>query len=330
MAQKVPPLAKMAGRTDQSKSDSKPDRGRLLVTGSSGLVGSALTRLLAESGYAVQAYDLRDDDGQDILRPKELAAKMHGCKGVIHLAAVSRVVWGENDPARCRTVNVDGLANVLQAASQASPKPWLLFTSSREVYGRRKELPVAEDALLRPVNVYGHTKLQGEALVSSARQAGLRTATIRLSNVFGSADDHADRVVPAFVRAALARRPLRVDGRGNTFDFTFVDDVALGLRRVVQLLDRGRRDLPVLHLASGWGTTLGQLAELVLALTDSGSALVDAPKRDFDVDQFVGDPSRAASVLGWRHSTTLEDGLRVLIDAFRERLHTHDQHGARQ
>lgn len=292
---------------------------RILMTGACGLVGSALVPALRAVGFDCEAYDLRISAQQDVLNNSSLSNAVTACSGVIHLAAVSRVIWGEQDPVRCRQVNVDGLSKVLGACLAAPHRPWVLFASSREVYGSCSSLPANEDAPANPVNAYGHTKLIGENLVRDARRKGLQTATVRLSNVYGSADDHADRVVPAFIRAALDGRPLRVEGRNHTFDFTFVDDVARGLVAVARHLQAGALNLPDLHFVSGRGTTLGELADLVLSLTGSSSGFRDGAERDFDVAHFVGDPTRAEAVLGWRHETTLRQGLSRMIAEFRSK-----------
>jgi nucleoside-diphosphate-sugar epimerase len=291
--------------------------GRLLITGAAGLVGTALVQATSAKGFGLEQYDLRFSLEQDVLNRANLASAVAGCRGVVHLAAVSRVIWGEQDPVRCKQVNVDGLSNVLGACLAAPHRPWVLFASSREVYGSCSSLPANEDAPANPVNAYGHTKLIGENLVRDARRKGLQTATVRLSNVYGRADDHADRVVPAFIRAALDGRPLRVEGRNHTFDFTFVDDVARGLVAIARHLEAGALNLPDLHLVSGRGTTLGELADLVLTQTGSSSGFRDGAERDFDVAHFVGDPTRAEAVLGWRHETTLRQGLSRMIAEFR-------------
>lgn len=294
-------------------------RRRVLVTGSRGLIGSVVASALRDAGYTVVTFDVRDRERQDVTRYGELLDRVTGCSGVVHLAAVSRVALGEQYPERCKCVNVGGLQNLLAAITNVSPRPWLLFTSSREVYGAPGGLPVAEDAPLKPLNVYGRTKLEGEQLVSSAVQHGLRAAVVRLTNVYGSTNDHDNRVVPAFIRAALTGSPLRVDGRGHTFDFTYVRDVARGLLRVVAVLEHGGQ-LPVLQLASGLGTTLAQLADHILTLTGSRSAVVEGYPRNFDVDRFVGDPTLATKLLGWKHTTSLVDGLSYLIEQYREKL----------
>ncbi len=292
---------------------------RLLITGDMGLVGGRLARDALAQGYSIAGLDLRAEPPRrgDVRNAHDVARVVNGCVGIVHLAAVSRVIWGEQDPALCWSTNVDGTRTIIDAALASPQRPWVVFASSREVYGEPGQLPVADDAALAPVNVYGRSKVAGEQLVLGARAAGLRTAVVRLSNVYGSARDHADRVVPAFVRAALEGRPLRIDGPTNTFDFTHVDDAVNGLLAVMRAVALGEM-LPPLHLLTGQPTSLGELAALVLDLTSSTSTMIEAPSRTFDVARFYGDPTRSAEVLGWRASIPLRDGIVRLVAELRE------------
>ncbi|MFJ7587587.1 NAD-dependent epimerase/dehydratase family protein [Streptomyces sp. NPDC097617] len=144
--------------------------GRILVTGSRGLIGSALVRALARDGHEPVHYDIAADRRQDVTDPHALAHAMVGCSGIVHLAGVSRVVWGERDPAHCRRVNINGTRNVLTAAAKAvGTSPWVLFGSSREVYGQAVHLPVLESAPSAPLNCYARSKTEAESLVRAAR-----------------------------------------------------------------------------------------------------------------------------------------------------------------
>lgn len=293
---------------------------RILVTGSSGLVGCAIVRAFSQRGTIVSGFDLRDhsDSRGDVRDRERVASAVASVDGVIHLAAVSRVIWGERDPDGCWETNVGGTSNVLEAARRAPHAPWVIFASSREVYGEPERLPVTEECPFRPVNIYGRSKVEGERLVEGARETGMRACTIRLSNVFGSVSDHADRVVPAFVRAAISGDELRVDGAEHTFDFTHIDDVARGIVTLAELLASNEPAPPPIDLVTGQPTTLGQLAALAIRLAGTSTTMRESPARDFDVARFVGDAERARRVLGWQPQVSLPDGLARLIHEFRE------------
>jgi UDP-glucose 4-epimerase len=296
--------------------------GHVLVTGSSGLVGRALRVALVSRGFEVSELDIRTSGPShgDVRDPDRVRRAVNGCDGVVHLAAVSRVIWAEQDPQLCMSTNVPGLRNVLHCISENPRRPWLVFASSREVYGQPSRLPASEDCPLQPINVYGRSKVEGEKLVDAARRDGLRAAIVRLSNVFGCARDYPDRVVPAFARAVVEGSPLRVDGAGNTFDFTHIDDVTRGLVALVELLCAGEAAPPPIHFVTGSPTTLGELADLATSIAGHASAIHVAPPRSFDVGRFYGDPARASSLLGWTPQVALEQGLSQLIEDFRVEL----------
>jgi nucleoside-diphosphate-sugar epimerase len=199
-------------------------------------------------------------------------------------------------------------------------KPWILFSSSREVYGQAQSLPVAETTALNPLNVYARSKVEGEHIVLEARSQGLRTAVVRLSNVYGCTKDHADRVIPAVAKAAVEGLPLRVEGSNHTFDFTHVDDAVRGIGALIGLLESGVQALLPVHLLSGQPTSLGELAAICCRLAKSDAVITEAPSRSYDVARFYGDPARAREILGWASEISLEEGLMRLIEDFRQEL----------
>jgi nucleoside-diphosphate-sugar epimerase len=292
---------------------------RILITGSSGLVGSALAPALAARGVDVTRIDIQASGATngDVRDRERVRRAVEGTRGIIHLAAVSRVVWGERDPELCWSTNVGGLRNVLEVAASSPMRPWVIFASSREVYGQPEHLPVTENCPLRPVNVYGRSKAEGEKLVEAARREGVRACTIRLSNVFGSTNDHADRVIPAFACAAVLGQTLRVDGSNHSFDFTHIDDITLGIVALAELLATAETAPDPIHFASGVPTTLGELAAMAIRLAGTGATIRHAPPRDFDVASFYGSTDRAKEILGWEPRVSLEEGLSRLIHDFR-------------
>ena len=297
---------------------------RILITGSEGLVGRVVAKELLARGYVVKGLDLKGvgDEQGDICDYACVEDAVSCCDGILHLAAVSRVVWGERDPDLCWATNVGGLKNVLAAMKKRSSPPWLIFASSREVYGQPKELPATEDTPLNPVNIYARSKAEGERLVLGAHLFDcLRVSTIRLSNVYGRTSDHVDRVIPAFARAAVLGEPLRVDGYRHTFDFTHVDDVCRGIILLIHHLMSPLDCLPPIQFVSGTATTLGELALQAIAIADSESPIVEAPPRNFDVAQFYGSPSLAMHALNWAPQVSLKEGLsRLIADYARELL----------
>ena len=184
------------------------------------------------------------------------------------------------------------------------------------MYGQPRQLPATEDLPLQPVNVYGRSKVEGERLVDEARGRGLRAATVRLSNVYGCARDHVDRVVPAFARAAIYGDTIRIEGAECTFDFTHIDDTVRGMGAIIDRLGNGQAPPPI-HLLTGVPTTLRDLAAMVIAVAGSKTEVVEAPPRSFDVSRFHGDPTRARTLLGWTPRIALRNGLERLVGDLR-------------
>lgn len=297
-------------------------RGPILVTGSSGLVGAVLCAALQDAGIEVRGLDLRGTGAWrgDMRDSARLAEAMSGCRGVVHLAAVSRVLLAEQDPELCWQTNVVPLRRLLEQASQQTAPPWVVFASSREVYGDAAVLPVRESQPPAPRNTYARSKQAGETLIAQAAAAGLRAMTVRLSNVYGRTWDHADRVVPAFARAAVMGMPLRVDGAAHCFDFTQVDDVVRGLVRLVAHLDAGGAALPPIHFVTQRGITLGELAALANRLAGSRVPTRAGAPSGLHVQRFVGSGERACALLGWTARCSIEAGLARLMADFRAEL----------
>lgn len=293
---------------------------RLLLTGSEGLIGRALRRELVRHGHEVRGFDIRlpleHPQHGDVRSSSSLRARARNCEGILHFAAVARVGASEADPELCRAINVDSVRHVLAIADSLPGRPFVLLASSREVHGEPVRLPVAETDPIRPINVYGRSKAAAERLVESARAQGQRTQIVRFANVYGSIDDHPDRVVPAFARAAAMGAEMHVRGPSNTFDFTHADDVARGTASVVEALLQGARDLPPIQLVSGVPTRLDDLARLARRLGGGKARYLEEATAACTVTRFLGCPGRARTLLGWRAEIDLETGLSLLIEDF--------------
>lgn len=145
--------------------------------------------------------------------------------GAIHLAAVSRVLWCLENEDDCWDVNERGTKMVLNALSNLnrkdSGKRWFILASSREVYGNARDAgPTAEDAEKKPTNIYGASKLAAERVVEKHLRSleeqrapgSLHAIALRLSNVYGGAYDHVERLVPSITTQALSHQIIQIAG----------------------------------------------------------------------------------------------------------------------
>lgn len=286
---------------------------KILITGSSGLIGSTLTSLLYEQGYDVCPIDIRTNPSNqnpiNILDIPNVNLMVKECVGVVHLAAVSRVIWGEENPWLCRKINVDGTKNIINACLESPTKPWLIYASSREVYGQQDIFPVNEDCDFRPHNYYAQSKVDAENLVNDARDIGLKTTTLRFSNVFGGLYDYCERVIPAFCSNSLKGLPLQVNGGDSLLDFTYVDDVVRGITQVIKLMSTQNESLPAIHFTTGKATSLLELANLAVKLVNSSSDIILKQKDSIYPSKFYGDYTRAKTLLGWEPEYNIKTGI---------------------
>jgi UDP-glucose 4-epimerase len=287
---------------------------KIVVTGSLGLIGNALVEKLGTVGVTCIPLDIRlpkeDPSYADICDKKPLKSLLGDCDGVIHLAAVSRIAWGETRPDICNTINIEGTRNLLEACLASPNKPWFVFASSREVYGEQKDFPVDENCVLNPNNVYANSKFAAEKLVEDAFHAGLKSFIVRFSNVYGGANDHIDRVVPAFCVNAIKNTNLRIYGPECIYDFTYIDDVIEGLEKIISFISKEKRSiLPKIHLASGEPTSLLDLARKIIKITGSNSKLDIKAAKGYGTHKFYGDTTNAESLLGWRSQNNISEGL---------------------
>lgn len=297
---------------------------RIFVTGKCGLIGRAVCDGLKVRGVDVVGCDLRaqaDNERFDLRNANLVRRAMNNCDGVVHFGALSRVVWGQQYPDLCRSINIEGAQTVMQAAAESPRKPWLLFAGSREIYGTPAKLPCSPESPPNPENVYAKTKLTAEQMAFDLRRHGNRSAVLRFSNVFGSVDDYHDRVAPAFAKAAASGGDLHVRGADGVYDFTVLADVAVAVLNAMDLLDDGVGDLPPIDIVTGRAVSLLEMAKMAVE-NGSGNIIIEPPL-GFYPKCFQGDPRPAEKYLGWKPEHTLEDAMRRLVGDFRKTESNH-------
>ncbi|MFA7681747.1 MAG: SDR family NAD(P)-dependent oxidoreductase [Candidatus Peribacteraceae bacterium] len=295
---------------------------KVLVTGSSGTVGTRLCEKLLAQGSEVVGVDwrsnewkpeidaltikadLRDEASIDLL-PKDVDA-------VAHLAANARVYELVKDTSQARD-NFITTFNVLEFARR-NAIPRFLFTSSRETYGNTHD-PVCTEDKARIENcesAYTASKIGGEALVEAYKRCyGMGTVIVRLSNVYGMYDN-SDRVVPLFIRQAKAGELLTVFGEEKCLDFTYIDDTMQGLLLILEKFDDVKNE--TYNIAYGKGTTIVHLAEIIKELLGSSSEIRIDNNRPGEVIKYTADIAKARRALGFAPTISFEDGIRKTIE----------------
>ena len=305
---------------------------RTLVTGGAGFLGSHVCTALLDQGHEVVAVDSMlsgsaENVGHLVGRPG-FQLLLHDVERglvvdgkldlVVHMACPASPVDYAAYPLETLDVSSRGTRTALELASQHAAR--FVLTSTSEVYGDPLEHPQREEYWgnvnpIGPRSVYDEGKRFAEALTMAYRRSrGVDAGIVRIFNTYGPRmRGHDGRVVPTFIRQALAGEPLTVAGEGTqTRSLCYVDDLVEGLLRFAASDDGG----PV-NLGNPRELTVLQIAQDVLEATGSTSEVrfVDLPVDDPKVRR--PDIARARELLGWEPQVVWEDGLATTVDWFR-------------
>jgi len=298
---------------------------RALVTGAHGFVGRHLVEHLRAMGDDVEGCD-RSDGSVDIVDLSSVQAAVNRIRPevVYHLAGWSDVGGSWAAPVDVFRANAEGTLNLLLACAESGVER-VLAVSSADVYGivREDELPIHENAPLRPVTPYAASKVAADYLSLQA-WLGSRLPVLRARafNHLGPGQ------LPRFVAPALAERIARNELDGGTVvpvgnlsarrDFTDVRDVVRAYRLLV---DRGEPG-EVYNVCSGRAVSVQELAEALLRMARQPMQLTPDPalERPIDVPVLLGDYSRLRKATGWEPEIALDQTLADLLDDMRERV----------
>jgi len=298
---------------------------RVLITGSSGQIGTNLGLRLLDEGHDVLGVDVRPnawtdripDRRLDLLRPpeeilEELAGEPFDL--VVHLAARAKVHELVVRPAGALENVVDTFTVLEVARARGAP---VVFGSSREAYGDVGEGLTSEDRRVVAKSPYSASKIAGEAFVRSYAECyGVPTLTYRFSNVYGRFDDdlgRMERVMPLFVREIAAGREVTVFGREKVLDFTYVDDCVSGIVAGVERLYRGDLADETINLATGRGSSLLDLARFIGEELGVEPQVRVEPSRPGEITRYVADISKARRLLDYEPTTLLREGVAKAI-----------------
>jgi UDP-glucose 4-epimerase len=316
---------------------------KILITGSSGQIGTNLALRLQRDGHDVFGVDKRQNTWTDAFQTllQDLAGHYPAFPGgiggveypeadaVVHLAAHARVHQLVAQPHRALE-NTVMTFNVLEYARGLGLP--VVFSSSREVYGdihRFEEYDESVADFAYTESTYSASKISGEAFVYSfARCYGLPYLVFRFSNVYGRFDNDLHRMVrvmPLFIHRLLRGEPITVFGRDKTLDFTYVEDCVDGIARGVAALVEGRVVNETVNLAYGEGNTLVHMAELIAAELGVEPDMTIEPSLLGEVTRYVADITKARTLLDWEPQTPLAEGIPKAVAWFKEHRARHPE-----
>jgi dTDP-glucose 4,6-dehydratase len=253
----------------------------------------------------------------DICDRDSVRQAMQGHQVVFHLAALIAIPYSYAAPASYVRTNIEGTLNVLQAARDASVG-CVVHTSTSEVYGTARQVPVAESHPLQGQSPYAASKIGADKIAEAFHLSyGVPVVTVRPFNAFGPRQS-ARAVVPTTITQCLAGGPLRLGNTAPTRDLNYVSDTVEGFLLAASNPSTIGRTL---NIGSGQEISISSLAKLIARLSGCDIAIQtdDARVRPVtsEVMRLVADSTLAQTLLGWRPAVSLEEGLRRTIEWIR-------------
>lgn len=308
---------------------------QVLVTGADGFIGSHLTEALLDKGYKVRALaqynsfnnwgwleDIAPRDGLEIVcgdvRDPDFCREL--CRGidtVYHLAALIAIPYSYVAPDSYVDTNIKGTLNMCQAARDAACSR-IVVTSTSEVYGTARYVPIDEKHPRQPQSPYSATKIGADAIAQSFYNAfDLPVVTARPFNTYGPRQS-ARAIIPTIItQIAAGREKIRLGDLTPTRDFNYVADTAAGFIALAETPGIEGRNI---NIATGTEVSMADtLATIARIMGVEVDAVVD-PERlrpaKSEVNRLCGDNTIITSLTDWRPRHTLEDGLRATVEWF--------------
>jgi len=304
---------------------------KILVTGADGFIGSHLTEHLVREGCQVRAFVLYNSfnswgwldqcgpelRGQfdvfagDIRDPNGVTKAMEGCEWVLHLAALIAIPYSYHSPDTYVDTNVKGTLNVVQAARRLGLER-VVHTSTSEVYGTAKYVPIDEDHPLQGQSPYSASKIGSDQIaLSFQRSFGTPVAVIRPFNTYGPRQS-ARAIIPTVItQIASGKRKISLGALHPTRDFNFVTDTVRGF---VAVAGSERTIGEVINIGSNYEISIGDTARLIADVMGVEIEIQADPARlrpeNSEVERLWADNSKAKALTDWEPAYGGQEGLR--------------------
>jgi nucleoside-diphosphate-sugar epimerase len=318
-------------------------RGRkVLITGGLGFIGSNLARRLIALGAEVQIVDslipeyggnlfnVSDIQDQvtinisDVRDEHSMRYLVQGKDFLFNLAGQTSHLDSMKDPYTDLEINCRAQLSILEACRKYNPDIRVVFTSTRQLYGKPDYLPVDEKHLLRPVDVNGINKMAGEWYhILYNNVYGIRASALRLTNTYGPGmriKDTRQTFLGIWIRLLIEGKPFEVWGGEQLRDYTYVDDVVNALLiAAVNYQAEGK----IFNLGGDCVVSLRDTAKSMIEANGGGEFTVrefPAERKRIDIGDYYSDYSLIQAELGWEPQVSLLDGLSKTLKYYRENL----------
>lgn len=314
---------------------------KILVTGADGFIGSHLTEELVKSGYTVKAFVYYNSFGTwgwldtlpkevmdsveifqgDVRDPNGVREAVKGCGAIFHLAALIAIPFSYHSPDTYVDTNIKGTLNVLQAARQLNTER-VLITSTSEVYGTAKYVPIDEQHPFQGQSPYSATKIGADRLAESFyRSFDLPVTIVRPFNTYGPRQS-ARAVIPTIITQLLSgAKEIRLGSLVPTRDFNYVKDTANGF---IEIYRSDRTIGQEINIATQREISIGALAEeLVRQISPNARIVCDEQRlrpEKSEVNRLLGCNKKIRELTDWSPKYTFEQGLAETIVFFRENM----------
>lgn len=322
---------------------------KVLVTGAGGFIGSHLVeRLIAEGAHvrAMIRYTSRGDLSNlayadpaavrqaevyraDLKDADAVREAVRGVDTVFHLGALIAIPYSYVNPRDVVDTNVMGTLNVLMAA-RAEGVRRIVHTSTSEVYGTARYVPIDEAHPLQGQSPYSASKIAADRIAESFHKSfGVPVTTLRPFNTFGPRQS-ARAIIPTIIVQALTRDEVKLGSLAPSRDFTYVDDTVAGFLRIAECDAAIGEEV---NLGTGVAVTIGELVQRIFRIIGKSPKVVTEPQRmrpeKSEVMRLLSANKRAAEWMGWRPEVSLDEGLRATVGWVRANLASYrpDEYG---
>ncbi len=307
---------------------------QVLVTGAGGFIGSHLTERLAKIGANVKAfvrYNSRNDWGLLELLSPELMNNLEVIQGdlkdseavknaaidvdtIFHLGALIAIPYSYVHPRETIETNILGTLNILNAAKETSVKK-IVHTSTSEVYGTAKYVPIDEKHPLQGQSPYSASKIGADKIAESYHLSyGLPVAIIRPFNTYGPRQS-ARAIIPTIITQALTGTNIKLGATTPKRDLTYVDDTVNGF---IKVAESKKAIGEVINISSNTEISIGDLAKKIISIIDQDHLKLKTDKKRIrpkasEVMRLKGDNRKAKRLLGWKPKISIDEGLATTI-----------------